>query len=607
MKRVALALCVLVGHAHADGFVTTRTEPAREQLLLDKGSYEERARVLARAAAAAPERDEALSLLASAAERARPLELREPELVLVARGLARRTRTKPARDALFALLTTPPREGFDGTALHQRIAATALAAAADVADPPPGGVLQPGEIAKPIPGTLDKLLALAEEPRYEPAITEALERHPPRGKPQQVASPAALRIGARLGDLRWAADIDATLARASNDEIRAAALDAATALGVSRILPRAQALRDHPNPLVLAAALRAWLAFEPETALPQVEQRLVRPGAPLSVLALARYTHRAPILADVVKRLARVDAGPEAIRILASLPDDAGLQALRAFAEHDGSVQIAIDALTGMPGSGATRVLAVLLADPRPLVRHEASLGLLERALDAGPDAHESRRALAASQAQLGPVVRSWLAGQRSRRALAATRLDATWRRGGHSIADTAACARALDVRAPACAYAFGRAMPAESTETQREELRSLLAASDPSVLGELAQGLAESAWPGRRLALEQLLGRTQDVALRRRLSALVQLELVTASEPDRVAAQMQRGQPAGLRPRPRLVRAERDGRVRCGYARDELGMVMPLVLEDGAALLPAAHGDRLDVTFTRCDPAVAK
>ncbi len=637
MKRVALALLLLLTHnaaaqpaaraADTDGLgLIDRTEPAQEQARLDKGSYDARSRVLARAVAAAPHSDEALAVLIYAAERARALELREPELCTLARGLARRAPTKAARDGLFALLTTAPREGVDGRALHQRIAAMALASVADLADPLPFVAL-PSEGAAPAAppplGTLDKLLELADESRFEEPITNALLRHPPRTPPRGGATAASLRIGATLGDLRWARVLELALRDARNEALRIAALDAARALGDARTLRLVLARLNDPSPTVAAAAWHTWLSLAPARALPELERRLARADAPLPMLALARYIVQPALLDSVAARLAAQDTPrlAEAARILATLPNGAGVTGLAKLTRHADTLQLGVDSLEKTPGAGATRALTALLADARTSARHEAAFALFARALAAGPDALPARRALESSARDargLSAVIRHWLAGAATPRARAAAALDAHAQSAAWPLATLAECARALRTDAPGCAYGFGAALPRSPDETQRADLHVLLESPDEAIVARLHDGLMQSTWPGRHAALARALERADVLPLRRHLARLARahvhaasnaltrsVELVASAEPDLVVAHVLAGRSAGMLPHPRLIRAAADGHVRCGYATDEMGVVTPLVIEEGGALLPAAHGSTLSLTFTRCEDAI--
>ena len=600
-----------------------RTEPAKELKRLEKGSAADRARVIARAADAAPKSDEALALLAYAAGRARVLALRGHDLVTLARGLGRRSSTKAARDALFAVLVTPPREGFDGQALHQRIAAMALAQVAEHSDPPPS-LPNVTPDPNPPPTTLDKLLGLADEPRFADAIAQALLRHPPRGLPRETATAASLRIGARLGDLRWAPLLEGTLREATSDDLRLAAVDAARELGDARALPRVLGLLDHPNPALAAASFSAWLGFDPARAIPELEKRLAVGRAPLPLLALARYVRTPALQGAVAARLgAEVGArGAEAARILATLPNGAGVPTLQKLARSDVSVHLAIDSLEATPGPAASRALSALLGDERPTARHEASFALLARALGSGADASEARAALVAAargSRPLSTVVRHWLLGVPTPRMQATADADERARNDELAQSTRAACARALRATSPACAFAFGAATPRTPSEAEQIDLQALLAVPDAALRGELLQGLLQSAWTGRFVALAQALEHSESAPLRRRLAAMAMahpealsalarsLDLVRSGEPDLVVARTLAGHGSALRPRPLLVRADPEGRIRCGYARDEANLVVPFVVEQGGAFLPAAHGDVLELVFTRCDDSVLK
>ena len=76
-------------------------------------------------------------------------------------------------------------------------------------------------------------------------------------------------------------------------------------------------------------------------------------------------------------------------------------------------------------------------------------------------------------------------------------------------------------------------------------------------------------------------------------------------AEPDLPTARLLEGRTERVSPGVHLVRADADGVLRCGYARDERGAVVPFVLEDGAALVEGVVGTTLEATFTRCDDSV--
>jgi len=609
-----------------------RTEPSNERRRLEKGTPEERSRVLARAAATSHERDESLALLVLAAERARTLELGANDLLLVARGLAARTRTKMARDALFALLSAPSRDGFDGTSLPQRIAATALARAADSADPEPTEApvdprsSAPLTPAKPRPDTLGRLLELAEEPRLEATVTQALRRYPPTKPPPAPTGPAFFRVGSALGDLRWVPAIDqALLADRTPEPVLLAALRAATDLSDARMLPRIGVLARSSRAPLAIAALEAWASLEPRTGIPSVERALTAPGITPAHLELARFVRNPNLLRSIAERVGGTPPTTESLRLLGRLPQGAGIPALARLAARDESMHTAIDALEHAPGEAADDALALLLRDARPVARHEAAHALLARAVLPEPSAQRARVALERARSQRVPLpslVQSWLSGRPTARAAAATALVA----GVHddstrSLAARAECARALRLESPACAFAFGRALPRTLDDAARAHLTDLLAIEDASVRGELLEGVARGAWPGRGPLVAQALERATDLPLRRRLAALAArlgredsvdaavLARTTAAlrmaEPDLRTARLLDGRTERLSPGVHLVRADADGVLRCGYARDERGAVVPFVLEDGAALVEGVVGTTLEATFTRCDDSV--
>lgn len=591
-----------------------RTEPAQERRRLEKGTPEERSRVLARAAAHSADRDEAVALLTFAADRARPLELSAVDLVTVARGLAIRGRTKLARDGLFSVLDPPLEES--GRA--QRIAAIALARVADIPDPP---YERPGrdETPKSHPDTLQRLLEAAERPRLEEIVTLALLRHPPRRAPRVVAGPSTFRIGARLGDLRWIPLVEATLGGRQGDEaLRVAAIDAAGELGDARVLPQVRALTTHPSVAVASAALRAWVALDPAAGVAAIERALTRPNAPPGLFALARHASHPAALTQIAAQLGAREPGalPEAIRSLAMLPRGAGVSTLRTLAARDDSVHAAIRALGDVPDRSAVDALAEMLRDLRPVARHEAAYALWNVALARNERSAGARAALARNADTHPLPVRAWLRGEPTPRARAAAgRLDAV--RDDHTLprATLAACARSLRLEAPACAFAFGNALPVTLDASARDALRDLLAVADPSIRVELIRGLLQSAWPGRYAVLAQSLEHDTDLPLRRRLLRLALdatsadaraaldpvLARIAADEPDRQSARMLAGMREPLTAHPTAIRADADGVLRCGYSRDEQGVVRSFVLEEGGALVEA-FGTTLEVTFTGCE-----
>ncbi len=352
--------------------------------LVHSSDADQRLRGLERAAATGT--SEGINLLVRALDASGAARSDSRALLAVARGLSSYASDSDARVALESIVSSPPgaprpsarggeapTEDPDHAArvdLARATAALALAGSSDSRANEAALTLARG-------GGSGQRFAAAAVAVFPPSAPGALG-------PAAALNPTSIRLAASLGDLRML-DPLRTAARATDTQVREAALLALASFGDTRAIDAARAAVGDPEPSVRVAAATALLAFGAPERLHVVAGLLADGATAAAGARLAEEEQDAGIVRALAARIAASADPAEREPAIAALGHSAlalAVEALAVFARNPGLAVEAADALARSPSGLAMGELIKLMTAPE--TRRLGARAYLVRAVTRG-------------------------------------------------------------------------------------------------------------------------------------------------------------------------------------------------------------------------------